>query len=205
MSVFKNFPILASDYNTMSKLGPRERILETASRLFYTQGYNNTGINQILDEAKVAKASLYQHFGSKDELGIHYLKAAREEWFGGLDKWVTPKKTPFQKLIACFDFLEYALQQHNFLGCKFINMLSEIGDTSPLMYQEILGHKHKLRLYIKKFIEEALLGRAADEIDVISDAIYLLFEGAIVESKICKDTWPVKKAKKMIRVLLEDK
>jgi hypothetical protein len=40
---------------------------------------------------------------------------------------------------------------------------------------------------------------------VISDAIYLLFEGAIVESKICKDTWPVKKAKKMIRVLLEDK
>jgi len=189
----------------MSKLGPRERILETASRLFYTQGYNNTGINQILDEAKVAKASLYQHFGSKDELGIHYLKAAREEWFGGLDKWVTTKKTPFQKLIACFDFLEYALQQHNFLGCKFINMLSEIGDTSPLMYQEILGHKHKLRLYIKKFIEEALPGRAADEIDVISDAIYLLFEGAIVESKICKDTWPVKKAKKMIRVLLEDK
>ena len=188
----------------MSKLGPRERILETASRLFYTQGYNNTGINQILDEAKVAKASLYQHFGSKDELGIHYLKAGREEWFAGLNKWTSPKKTPFQKLIACFDYLEYALQQNNFLGCKFINMLSEIGDSSPLMSKEILEHKGKLRSYIKGFIEQVLQGKPADEIDVISDAIYLLFEGAIVESKIYKETWPVKKAKKMIKMLLED-
>jgi AcrR family transcriptional regulator len=188
----------------MSKLGPRERILETASRLFYTQGYNNTGINQILDEAKVAKASLYQHFGSKDELGIYYLKAAREEWFAGINKWTSPKKTPLQKLIACFDYLEYALQQNNFLGCKFINMLSEIGDSSSLMFKEILEHKGKLRAYIKGFTEQALQGKRADEIDVISDAIYLLFEGAIVESKIYKDTWPVKKSKKMIKVLLGD-
>jgi AcrR family transcriptional regulator len=189
----------------MSNVGPRERILETASRLFYTQGYNNTGINQILDEAKVAKASLYQHFGSKDELGIHYLKAGREEWFAGIEKWTAPKKTPIQKLIACFDFLEYALQQNNFLGCKFINMLSEIADTSPLMSKEILEHKRKLRLYMKSFIEAALQGKPAEETDVLGDAIYLLYEGAIVESKIYKETWPVKKAKKMIKVLLKDK
>jgi len=189
----------------MSKSGPRERILETAARLFYNQGYNNTGINQILEEAKVAKASLYQHFGSKDELGIHYLKAAREEWFAGLDKWTTAKKTPFLKLMACFDFLEYSLQQNNFLGCKFINMLSEIGDTSAPMSHEILEHKRKLRQYIIHFIGESLHGKPADEIDVISDAIYLLFEGAIVESKIYKETWPVKKAKKMIRLLVEEK
>ena len=59
---------------------PKDRILETASRLFYTQGYNATGINQILEEAKVAKASLYTHYGSKDELGIVYVKSARDEW-----------------------------------------------------------------------------------------------------------------------------
>src|SRR5688500_10576230 len=172
----------------MSKLGPRERILETASRLFYTQGYNTTGINQILDEAKVAKASLYQHFGSKDELGIHYLKAGREEWFSGMEKWTMAKKTPVQKLIACFDFLEYALQQHNYLGCKFINMISEIGDTSPLMYKEIIEHKGKLRQYLKGFIEQALQGRPTDQIDLLGDASCLLYEGAIVESKIYKET-----------------
>ena len=84
-------------------------------------------------------------------------------------------------------------------------MLSEIGDTSAPMSTEILEHKRKLRLYIKSFIEQALQERPADEIDVISDAIYLLFEGAIVESKIYKETWPVKKAKKMIRILVEEK
>lgn len=189
----------------MSKLGPRERILETASRLFYYQGYNNTGINQILDEAKVAKASLYQHFGSKDDLGIHYLKAGREEWFAGIEKWTSTKKTPLQKLIACFDFLEYALQQHKFQGCKFINMLSEIGGTSPLMLKEIIEHKGKLRSYLKSFVQGSLQGKPADEVDTVGDSIYLLYEGAIVESKIYKETWPVKKAKKMVRLLLESR
>jgi AcrR family transcriptional regulator len=189
----------------MNRLGPRERILETASRLFYTQGYNNTGINQILDEAKVAKASLYQHFGSKDELGVYYLKAGRQEWFAGIEKWTSAKKTPVQKLIACFDFLEYALQQNNFLGCKFINMLSEIGDTSPLMSKEILEHKGMFRQYLKSFIEGPLQGKLIEDIDVLGDSIFLLYEGAIVESKIHKETWPVKKAKRMVQLLLENK
>jgi AcrR family transcriptional regulator len=189
----------------MNRLGPRERILETASRLFYTQGYNNTGINQILDEAKVAKASLYLHFGSKDELGIHYLKAGRKEWFEGIEKWTGAKKTPVQKLIACFDFLEYALPKNNFLGCKFINMLSEIGATSPLMSKEILEHKDKFRRYLKSFITDPLKGKPIKDLDVLGDSIFLLYEGAIVESKIHKQTWPVKKAKKMVQLLLGSK
>ena len=48
----------------------RERILDTAARLFYAQGYNSTGINQVIKEANVAKASLYQHFPSKEDLLI---------------------------------------------------------------------------------------------------------------------------------------
>ena len=60
---------------------PKERILETAYKLFYAQGYNVTGINQILEESGVAKASLYQHFGSKEDLGIEYIKQVREDWF----------------------------------------------------------------------------------------------------------------------------
>jgi AcrR family transcriptional regulator len=184
------------------KQGPRERILETAFRLFYVQGYNNTGINQILDEAKVAKASLYQHFESKDDVGIAYLKAGRIEWFEGLDKWTGAKKAPLQKVLACFDFLEYGLQQNNFLGCKFINMLTEIGDASPVMRKEIMEHKAKLRDYIKHLVKSSLDVEKAEQGDTIGDAIYLLFEGAIIESKIFKNTWPVKAAKNMIKTLI---
>ncbi|MDR7130270.1 AcrR family transcriptional regulator [Algoriphagus sp. 4150] len=184
------------------KSDPKQRMLETASRLFYTQGYNATGINQILEESKVAKASLYQHFGSKDQLGIAYLQSAREEWFAGLDKWTFAKHAPKQKVLACIDFLEYALRMNDFRGCKFLNMLAEIADSSPLMRQQIIEHKAKLREYIKELVIRSLPSHSPEEADLIGDSVYLLFEGAIVESKIYKDTWPVKSVKKMIKNML---
>lgn len=190
----------------MSKLkGPKERILETATRLFYKQGYNNTGINQILEEAKVAKASLYQHYGSKEDVGLEYLRSARTEWFEGLGQWVDAKKIPSQKVMACFNFLEYALTTHEFRGCKFINMLTELGDAKSPLQNEIVEHKAKLRGYIKDLVREALKNKNPENHDNIGDSIYLLFEGAIVESKIYKDTWPLVAAKKGVKNLLEVK
>jgi len=202
LSISKLPPTFVLKLAGMDKSGPKERILETATRLFHQQGYNSTGINQILEEAKVAKASLYQHFTSKDEVGLHYLQASRLEWFAGLDQWTGKKKAPLQKLLACFDFLEYAMQQNGFLGCKFINMLSEIGNSSPAMSKEILAHKAKLRNYMKAFIKDALHDRPASLTDLTGDAIYLLFEGAIVESKIYKEAWPIHKAREMAKHLL---
>ena len=52
----------------------RKRIIDTASRLFYQQGYTATGINQIIEEADISKASLYQHFKSKEDLLLEYLE-----------------------------------------------------------------------------------------------------------------------------------
>ena len=188
----------------MSKqLGPKERILETASRLFYSQGYNSTGINQILEEAKVAKASLYQHFGSKEDVGLEYLKAARIEWFDGLEKWSGNKSTPLQKLNACFDFLEYNLRNNDYKGCKFINMLSELADSGPAMRKQIVEHKTKLRDHLKSLVRDAI-GKDSGKAEMIGDSVYLLFEGSIIESKIYKDVWPIKSAKKMIKNLLEE-
>lgn len=183
--------------------GPKERILETACRLFYKQGYNNTGINQILEEAKVAKASLYQHYGSKEDVAVEYLKAGRIEWFQGLGQWVDAKTSPLQKVLACFDFLEYALRNSEYRGCKFINILTELGDIQSPMHKEILEHKMKLREYIKGFVKQALPETKQEESEDIGDSVYLLFEGAIIESKIYKDAWPVKTAKKIVKTLLE--
>ena len=65
-------------------LPPRERILATASRLFYAQGFHSTGIDLIIAEAGVAKMSLYQHFRSKDELISAFLLRRDEFWCGWL-------------------------------------------------------------------------------------------------------------------------
>jgi AcrR family transcriptional regulator len=183
--------------------GPKGRIIETACRLFYVQGYNNTGINQILDEAKVAKASLYQHYKSKEDVGIEYLKLARAEWFEGLDQWTTKKNTSSQKVLACFDFLEYALTHNEYRGCKFINILAELADGSSAIRQQVVEHKSKLREYIKNYVNEARREQGLEKSENIGDAVYLLFEGAIVESKIYKDAWPTKTAKKIVKTLIQ--
>ena len=60
---------------------PKERILKTVDRLFYEQGYLATGINQIIAEAKVAKASFYQHFPSKEALVLEYIEAHNTKFF----------------------------------------------------------------------------------------------------------------------------
>ena len=64
----------------MTKSDPRERLLRTAESLFQAQGYRATGINQLLEEAGVAKASFYHHFKSKEELLIAFLRRAHETW-----------------------------------------------------------------------------------------------------------------------------
>ncbi len=181
---------------------PKERILETAYKLFYTQGYNMTGINQILEEAKVAKASLYQHFGSKEELGVEYIKKVREDWFKAFDTHLSKKENPKQRIITAFDFLEINMVINNFKGCRFINLLSDIDTTSTEMQNQILEHKMKLRNLFKTLIQEYTEGKFELLIPNTHDTIYLLFEAAIIESKIYKDVWPILTAKKTVNNIL---
>jgi len=70
----------------MKKQSVKERILETVSRLFYFNGYNQTGINQIIAEAEVAKASMCQHFRSKKDIAVAYLIARHSMWMGKLNE-----------------------------------------------------------------------------------------------------------------------
>ncbi len=181
---------------------PKERILETAHKLFYTQGYNMTGINQILDESKVAKASLYQHFGSKEELGIEYIKKVREDWFRSFEIHLSKKPDPKQKILTAFDFLEINMKLNDYKGCRFLNLLSDIDTTSKQMQNLILEHKTKLKGLFKSLIKSY----TNDKIELIfpnaHDSIYLLFEAAIIESKVYRDIWPIVTAKKTANNIL---
>jgi len=181
---------------------PKERILETAYNLFYKQGYNTTGINQILDEAKVAKASLYQHFGSKEELGVEYIKKVREDWFLAFEIHLSKKKDSKQKILTAFDFLEINMKINDFRGCRFLNLLSDIDTTSTEMQNQILEHKTKLRNLFTTLIQQYTSENLKWEFPNAHDTIYLLFEAAIIESKVYKDTWPIITAKKAVSNIL---
>ena len=84
----------------MKKKSIRDAIVNTAARLFYKQGYSNTGINQIIEEAKIAKSSLYQHFRSKEDLLMAYLKVTGEQTITALGEVAAQHSKPQAKLLA---------------------------------------------------------------------------------------------------------
>lgn len=107
----------------IKKIGVKERIIETASKLFYFQSYNHTGINQIIDDSGVAKASMYKHFKSKEDIAVEYLKGRHIMWMGKLNDFVKSYEANNEKVIASFDYLNQWLKEVDFRGCGFQNII----------------------------------------------------------------------------------
>ena len=187
-----------------SENSPKRRLMQTAKNLFYTQGYSQTGINQILSEANVARASLYQHFGSKEELGLAYIKEIRENWFLGFRTSLDKVQDPRLKLLTTFDLLEKSMYDNEFKGCRFLNLLSDIEPVSIEMRNEILEHKQLLReafhrLYFNIYPNK----KESIEAKSLADSVYILFEGSITECKVFRDSWPIKNAKNLVKMLIQ--
>lgn len=170
-----------------------QRIVETASTLFHRQGYNSTGINQIIEEAKVAKGSFYYNFKSKEDVCIAYLNARHGYWFEHLKEFIASASPQHAPTISAFDFLISMNEKENFRGCSFLNILSEIPAGDSRILEVIQQHKSDLRIYLATLVETK----------AIADHIYLLFESAIIESQVYRAQWPVEKAKGIVKALIQ--
>lgn len=185
----------------MKKLGVRDRIIETASDLFYNQGYNQTGINQIIDQAGVAKASMYQHFRSKEDIAVAYLITRHIMWVRKLEERVLKEKSPKGKVIGVFDYLMDWLTEVNFRGCGWQNIITDLPiDHNKIKDQAIL-HKNELRSWVQKqlTVEAEYTNQKAKD---LGDQVIVLIEGAIILSQIQKNSWPIKSAKKACKKIL---
>src|SRR3954469_3424653 len=104
----------------------RTRVLDTVNRLFYEQGFQATGINQIIEESEVAKASLYEHFPSKEEILRAYLEEATGRWQREFDAF-SKDKAPGEKMImALFDYRKKLAVDRGFKGCMFVRVVYEL-------------------------------------------------------------------------------
>lgn len=112
---------------------PVDRILNTATELFYMQGYRATGINEIIKRSGVAKATFYNYFPGKDVLGIAYLKGMSASLLHYFENTVDNAGGSLKRFLAIIASLEPWLIETNFRGCAFLNMASEVPDyDSPL-------------------------------------------------------------------------
>jgi transcriptional regulator, tetR family len=120
-------------------------LLDGATKLFTTEGIRVIGIDRILREADVAKASLYSLFGSKDALVIAYLKRMDEQWRQAYQERIADLKTPDEKILAFFDQVIEEEPAKQFRGSHFQNAATEFPrpetDAERGIIQAVIDHR----------------------------------------------------------------
>lgn len=172
----------------------RQRILDTAARLFHRQGYNSTGINQLIAEAGVAKASLYQHFKTKNDILHAYLMEASRGWFKEVANRIAATDTAKGKVLALFDMLHDFTASVDFRGCNFQNALIELDVAETDTRQFIQAHKSRMAQVFADLLTDARPD--------VADEVGLLFEGALITSQLYRTTEPVSKARRIVEQIL---
>ena len=181
----------------------KQRIIETASHLFYQKGYNLTGINEIIEKAEIAKATLYNHFKSKEDICLAYLKykdsTLQTELRAAIEK--TPKGK--KRLLVFFDFLKVFFEDKDFNGCWCLNTISELPKENEKIRATIQQQKHGLLKLIGRIAEENLPHKSEREQAAITKQIYLLYESALSESYLHQEAWPIESARKLCAAIIE--
>ena len=180
----------------------KNRIIETASSLFYKNGYNSTGINEIISEAGIAKATLYSHFKSKEDICIAYLRFKDTIFIKDIEGFVSSKPKGKKQILAIFDFLELFFQTSDFNGCWCIKTVSEIPSDNLVIRNEIQKQKNNFIQFIMKLVTDNLVEVKARDINSLSRKIYLLYESAVSESHLHQTNWPIKEAKKLCSIII---
>jgi len=185
-----------------NKPSVRDRIIDTASRLFYDQGYQATGINQIIDEASVAKSSLYQYFRTKEELLNAYLKIAEKEYFEDLYKMINKDADPLKQILSLFDYRINSIQQKNFKGCTFVRVVYELPNADEETAKLVRNYKSSVKAFIGKAVEQLKNASSKKAKEQLTNTIFYLFEGSGLESSIHKSIQPLVDAKSIVTSLI---
>ena len=132
----------------------RDRILEAAERLFYTQGVQAVGMDAVRTAAGVPLKRLYAQFPSKDALAVEVMQYRRGIWDAGLAEAASLATTPEEKLLAIFDFLGEWFRDDDFRGCGFINAFGELGGVSPAVAGIAREQKAGFQAYVTDLVQE---------------------------------------------------
>ena len=154
----------------------RSRLLETAGRLFYAEGIRGVGVDRVIAEARITRATFYRHFPSKDDLITAYLAVQDQAIRNQLTEAVALGLTPAQLLHAVVTGLTGEICRSGFRGCPFINAAAEFPDPEHPVHLAVLAHR---RWFRDSLIELATAARAADPIR-LGQALVLLRDGVMV-------------------------
>jgi AcrR family transcriptional regulator len=177
----------------------RGRILEAAYELFSHHGIQAVGVDEIIRQSGVAKATFYHHFASKDALVLAFLNLREERW---TQDWIEQEArhraaTPEGQLLTIFDLFDEWFHREDFEADSFVNVLLELGAAHPAGKASI-EHLGNVRAIVTKLAEEADL-RATES---FTRSWHILMKGSII-CAAAGDLEAAKRAQVMAKLLIE--
>jgi AcrR family transcriptional regulator len=159
----------------------RDRILRTASTLFYQRGVRAVGVDLVVEEAGVAKTSLYRHFRTKDDLIAAFLEREDKDFWSCWNRVTELHQTdPAAELEGHLDWIGERVGRPKYRGCPQLNVAAEFPDSDHPARRVASAHKQELRRRLKGIAERLRVKRP----DELAGQLSLLINGAFVSAQV---------------------
>jgi AcrR family transcriptional regulator len=177
----------------------RERILQTATELFYRDGYGAVGVDMIIARAGVAKTTLYRHFPSKDALIVAYLERSNERFWAWFEHAIADSPSPRAKLIALFEALASLATSPACLGCTFQGAAFEFPSQEHPGHLAARQHKQAVLDRLRELAREAGAPKPA----ALAGELLLIMDGAFAAARMFGASSPATAAPGAVAALLD--
>ena len=157
----------------------RDRILATASALFYREGVHAVGVDLVVKESGIAKTSLYRHFGSKDSLVTAFLDQEDQDFWSQWDRIADCyEDDPKGELEALLHWMDVRLRRPGYRGCPQLNVAAELPDPAHPARRVAAAHKEKMRRRLSSIAERLQL----NDPEKVGSQLALAFDGAFISA-----------------------
>ncbi len=180
-------------------LSARQRLLAAANELFYEEGVNTVGIDRIIERAGVAKASLYNTFGSKDALVRAYLQGRHEARRARILGRIASSPTAQEKILGVFDEMHERASMPGFKGCAFVRASAETREGSC-----VKSVCEESRAWLLGLLRSLAKDCGARDPETLSRQLILLYDGAAVAAQMDGDTGAALTARGVAEQLLRN-
>ncbi len=161
---------------TASRSSARQRILDVATSLFYREGIHTVGVDTIVEQSGVGKATLYRHFPTKDLLIAAYLEQQDQLFWKRFEEAIAEHEmSPREQLVRLLEITGEIVGDPNYRGCAFLNALAEFAHVDHPAHQQAVEHKRLLRQRLCHLSQQA----GASDPDELAGHLLLLINGTL--------------------------
>ena len=159
----------------------RERLLEAANELFYDEGVHTVGIDRVIERAGVAKASLYNSFGSKDELVRAYLEKRHQRVASRITRYLERYSDPRERLLGVFEAQGELFVEQGFRGCAFVSASAE----SP--GEAVSRASDDYRGWVRGLFTTLAREAGVPEAEKLARQLHMIYDGASLSARMDRD------------------